>query len=42
MQVFEVEGKIDLEWVMLIKTALDMGISKDEILAFLKEKKRGD
>ncbi|WP_318505819.1 anti-repressor SinI family protein [Bacillus sp. T3] len=33
-----VNGELDVEWVQLIMEALEMGIEKDEIRTFLKEK----
>lgn len=32
------EEIIDLEWVLLIKEAKDLGIKKEEILSFLRTK----
>jgi len=32
---FEVQEEIDLEWVQLIKEALEIGLTKEEILEFL-------
>ena len=33
---FEVQEEIDMEWAQLIKEALEIGITKEEILEFLQ------
>ncbi|MBU9712104.1 anti-repressor SinI family protein [Evansella tamaricis] len=36
--VKEVDSQLDVEWVELIKEALQMGMSEEEIRIFLKRK----